>query len=379
MQFRVFLLTLCGKEMSWLKFEVLVAMAVYACLVVFFVLGRKQAKKQSRVAKKTHDLNDLTLVVPFRNEQKKLQHLVASIAKLDEGPKEIIFVNDHSEDALESVPFIGHISNRLLHLPKNQHGKKAAIRLGVSAATTSFILTWDADVSPDTAYFSELKRWTWTDLTLLPVEMRGSKFISGFFAMDYQLQTQANLALSAFFRPITASGANLLFAKTEYEKSEQNRADEAVASGDDLFLLKSMRERKKTISVLTADKLCLETQAPKTLTNGMSQRLRWLGKSGQVKDSFATSIGILVFIAQMLYYTFAFSQLATGDWGATVVMILIKGELDAFLCTYKFQEQFSTVNVFLYQLSYPIYILALLFGLVFVKPTWKGRELVNRQ
>jgi hypothetical protein len=49
--------------------------------------------------------------------------------------------------------------------------------------------------------------------------------------------------------------------------------------------------------------------------------------------------------------------------------------LFAFLSTYKFQEQFNTLNVFLYQLIYPFYMITLLFGAFTAKLTWKGRKI----
>jgi hypothetical protein len=93
-----------------------------------------------------------------------------------------------------------------------------------------------------------------------------------------------------------------------------------------------------------------------------------------VKDALANGFGFIVLLIQLMYYTFAFFQLAIGNFGATIVLILIKSELDAFICTYKYQEQFNTFQVFVYELIFPIYIFSLVFLSLFSTPNWKGRS-----
>lgn len=359
--------------MSWFKLEVILTMLSYAFLVGLLVLGRKRTNKKSKKGSVDNDLAEITVVIPFRNEAENLKRLILDIQKLKEFPTTFVFVNDHSED--EFLPLFENLSFpfQLLYLDELAIGKKAGIAAGVAFAKTKYVLTWDADIEVAEDYFSELKNWQWADLTILPVEMRGSKFVAGFFAMDYQLQSQANVALTGFFRPITASGANLLFVKEVYLKLSELRNDSAIASGDDQFLLKAMRENGQTIGVLTDDHLRVSTFAPEFIQAGMAQRTRWLNKTSKVGDGLATFFGGFVFLVQMSYYAFAFYQSLLGDWGATIVMVLIKGELDAFLTTYKFQEQFNTVQVFVYQLIYPFYILALSLMTFMKKPKWKGR------
>jgi glycosyltransferase involved in cell wall biosynthesis len=363
--------------MSWFKLEVILAMLSYAALIGLFLMGRKRAKAKAKKCTQIQDVSDITVIVPFRNESNNLTSLLSSLENLKVFPVQFIFVNDHSDDDFEK-----HFSNRkfpfeLLHLKDNEKGKKAAILAGVSASHSKYILTWDADIEMNEDYFVELSKWQWTDLTILPVEMRGSKFVSGFFAMDYQLQSQANVSFSGFLRPITASGANLLFLKSAFLAVAESRNDHEIASGDDQFLLKAMREQQQKISLLTNEKLKVRTTAPETLPSGMSQRVRWLGKTTKVGDSLANRFGAMVFLVQIGYYSFAFYQTFIGDWGATIMMVLIKGELDAFLTTYKFQEQFNTLQVFVYQLLYPFYILVLLLLSVNKKYVWKGRSSHN--
>ncbi len=358
--------------MSWFKPEVICAMMSYALIILLFLYGRKRAKNVP--AKREMGSRKISVIVPFRNEEKNLEALIESLQALSVLPEEIIFVNDHSTDQSLAVLQNLKVPFQLLELDESE-GKKSAIAKGVEAASSEFILTWDADVLIPKDYFKTLQKYDFQDLLLLPVKMKGPCFVSGFFAMDYQLQTQANVALAGLYRPITASGANLLFKRKVYLEMANKRTDQDIASGDDQFLLSACRNSGVEIGLLTDKDLTVETDAPTTIQSGLAQRLRWLSKTKHVRDSFATVFGLFTLLVQLSYYTFAFYQSFIGDWGATIVLILIKGELDAFLATYSFQEQFNTLQVFVYQVLYPFYILALLYGWGFYKPTWKNRPI----
>ncbi len=360
--------------MSWFKPEVIGVMLGYACLILLFLLGRKLSRQKTKQT--TRKQGKISVLVPFRNEENNLLSLIESIQKLTSLPDEIIFINDHSTDQSKEVLRNLTVPYSLIELRETE-GKKSAIAKGVEAAQHEFILTWDADVRVPSDYFERLRQYEWSDLVILPVKMLGPTFVSGFFAMDYQLQTQANVSLSGLYRPISASGANLLFKREVFVEMAKRRKDMTVASGDDQFFLAACRKANKQISVISDRQLLVETTAPNSLVSGMSQRWRWLNKTSKVKDSFATLFGLFALLIQLSYFAFAFYQVALGDWGATIVLILIKGELDAFLATYAFQEQFNTLQVFLYQLFYPVYILALVFGFFLAKPSWKGRVVSN--
>ncbi len=360
--------------MSWLKLDVLLCMAAYAVLIGIFLLGRKAAVKKQKKSKIERKPDEVTVIIPFRNEFENLKVLFKCIEELKVKPKEFIFVNDHSEDEFLSLFTDLSFPHRMINVGAESYGKKAAIAIGVNLVETEFVITWDADITVPSNYFEELVKWHWTDLIILPVEMRSSEFVPGFFAMDYQLQTQTNVALTGLFRPITASGANLFFSKKAYLEADEQRSDNSILSGDDQFLLNALRKAGKEIILLTRSELNAETKAPISLQKGMDQRRRWLGKSTKVGDSFAIFFGMIVFLFQMGYYGFAWYQCFIGNWGATIVMILIKGELDAFLTTYKFQEQFNTLKVFLYQVAYPFYMIVLVLSVFWFKVEWKGRE-----
>ena len=100
----------------------------------------------------------LTIVIPVYNEAESLsQFLPALITACKTNHWRIIFVNDGSEDGsdlilldIESDPLV-----QVLHHKVNK-GYGGALKTGISAATTAYVLTMDADGQHDISDISKL-------------------------------------------------------------------------------------------------------------------------------------------------------------------------------------------------------------------------------
>ncbi len=93
----------------------------------------------------------LSIIIPVYNEEKTVKELLKKIqqVKLDNVVKEIIIVDDNSEDKTKSifkdVEFLNIIK---LYHPYNQ-GKAAAIRTGLEQASGDMVLIQDGDLEYD--------------------------------------------------------------------------------------------------------------------------------------------------------------------------------------------------------------------------------------
>ena len=113
---------------------------------------------------------DLTVVIPFRNEQENLSMILKNINELKKVPRRFIFINDHSDDNWKGLfENQNNISIDVYSLDKDKNGKKEAIWEGVKRTETKFVLCWDADVCFKADYFSELQELQQADLIILPV------------------------------------------------------------------------------------------------------------------------------------------------------------------------------------------------------------------
>lgn len=314
------------------------------------------------------NLQDLSVIIPFRNESENMEALLRSLTGQEILPKEILFVNDHSED--DFLPIFETSTFKILHLEAGFQGKKAAIKAGVSQAKGNFILTLDADVQLQTAYFRELAQLPAADLLILPVRMKSRNLLGVFAALDFYFLNALNVALSGIGKPIVANGANLLFRREVYREMLAGPDSAQIASGDDMFLLKAAKEQKRKIRVLTDEILAVETTAPTSLTGFLHQRLRWVGKTKHVQDTFANFIGFL----GIVYHFSAIPVMILEPqlWWIYAVKMLC--DLLVLL-----PHLFRLKHVFLgclspvFTLLYPFYLLFLFFAVLIVHPIWKGR------
>lgn len=128
-------------------------------------------------------MKKLSIIIPAYNESKTIQLILDKIdaVKLPVGiVKEVIIVNDFSQDNTEEVVFNYQQNNLSLDIQYFKHpsnkGKGAALRTGIEKASGDFIIIQDADLEYDPQEYV---------LLLQPIldgfadVVYGSRFISG--------------------------------------------------------------------------------------------------------------------------------------------------------------------------------------------------------
>lgn len=349
----------------------LVLYALLALWVVWVIRGLKSRKEDRPKAKQ--QLSDLTLLVPFRNEEQRIGPLLESL-KFIPPEVQLIFVDDHSQDRTSEL--IASSLTRTYSLLSNElHGKKEAIRLGVNKASTPYILTMDADVEFGENYFAKLQEMRWKTINILPVQVKKGSFKLGFFAWEYQLQQRVFTTIGETFVPLTASGANLLFKKDFFEKSDPERTDYETLSGDDHFLLREAVNAGMEVSYLYDDEVVVQTANAAHIAEALKQRLRWVNKTHIREDFVAFVFGFALLGLQMWTYASLLLLLLMGHPLYALGVLVVKMDLDGHIASFKYMKPFHTWEVALYEVFYPIYVLVL-FVLSPVLPVkWKGRDI----
>lgn len=344
------------------------------CLISIYFLGWILNSRKPKGKKM--NLSEISVVIPFRNEEKNLYNLLDSIQELKNSPLEFVFVNDHSEDNSFQIidNFALNKEHKILELEDASFGKKAALDLGIRKAKGKWILTWDADISFNVEYFSLMEELSENDLTILPVKMEGDNLISVFSSLDFYYLNALNVSLSGYKVPIVASGANLLFKKEFYISLVQNKKHKQYSSGDDIFLLYEFKKAKLQINNSVLNGLSVKTPVQKTVLAILNQRLRWIGKSKRVGDTFANLIGIF----GLLYHFFGFYLIVFSEY--QLYFFVLKMLVDSlffmpYLISLKRIEYLFFVPLF--SLFYPFYVLTILFSSLFYEPKWKNRKVVS--
>ena len=124
-------------------FYLFLGFLLYAVLLfVYVIIGNYLHGKQER---ESYDstvelLDQITLVIPFRNESQRIQELLKSIKNSNSFPFEIIFVDDHSSDhgAIIIEKELQGINYRIIQM-EEQEGKKYALRKAFAEVNNALV------------------------------------------------------------------------------------------------------------------------------------------------------------------------------------------------------------------------------------------------
>lgn len=326
------------------------------------------------------ELNDITVIIPFRNEQDRIKALIESINVSKEQPNHFIFVDDHSSDLTTQIIESQLKITNFTIVSVDLEGKKQAIKRGVNEASTKFILTLDADVIFSKTYFSKFKRLGRRDMIILPVIMQGKGW-KRIFEMDVDLSAVLNCSTAGLGNPILASGANLLFSKEAYLNYSNVEVHSHIASGDDVFLLNNFKKNECSIQLITDPSLSVKTEVPLNLTEYFQQRLRWIKKTGSVKDLKSTLIATIQFCWMVLFWSIIILAINQNEYEIIFQLLLIKVIVDivaSMMYLTRIEKGKKYFSFFIYQFWLPIVSIALLIGIFLIKPTWKERRIWSR-
>ncbi|MDG1841626.1 MAG: glycosyltransferase [Crocinitomicaceae bacterium] len=362
-------------------YSILIYLIIQASFMFLFILTGailQFIKERKRKGNEKIKLGDLTVIIPFRDEESRIKSILNSYENSLKTPAEIIFVNDHSSDNSvdEIKKHLGKLPFQIIQLNKNESGKKTAIQKGVLHSKKSFILTQDADIEFSSNYFSNLEKINQDNLIILPVIFQSKKIIN----TDVILANALNYSATGFSRPVLASGANLIFKKEHYINYAEIDSHKHLASGDDIFLLNAFLKNNLTVFLCADKKVAVKTSSEKTLKNILRQRARWISKTKHVNDLYAIILAIIQMLISSTYpilIIYGVMELKLLD---LILFILIKALIDQVsLGLYFIRLRLIKEFLFLpfYSVIYPFYSLLILINSMLLKQEWKGREIIN--
>jgi cellulose synthase/poly-beta-1,6-N-acetylglucosamine synthase-like glycosyltransferase len=313
----------------------------------------------------------ISVIVACRNEQKNLPDLLKCLAfqNYPEYLFEVIVVNDWSTDkTFEIASEFNGISN-ILALDNKGKGKKQALRTGIKAAKGNLIITTDADCRmgknwiTTIAAFYELNR---PDMIICPVQI---KSVSGFFGKFQELEfmsLQGITAGSAKSEQATmCNGANLAFKREVYLNNSNNLHDE-INSGDDIFLLHSLKKRNRSkILWLESPDALVTTGSSSSFMSFLKQRSRWISKGKAYCDRYTIVFGIVTFVSIVLQSSYLIACFVYPDLIWVFLAILVLKSVPDFLILLNTSQRYGKRNLMRWflpsQLIYPFYVLTVVF------------------
>lgn len=308
-------------------------------------------------------LPDVTIIVAAKDEESNLPTLISDLQSLDYpiDKLEIFIVDDNSSD---STAHLIKKAEKIYYLRSNGIGKKHALASGLEQAKGELILTTDADCRLPSDWvkaFAGKYLETYADLIIGQVEPEQKKgFISIFSALEfYSLQAiSGGMALAG--RPVICNGASLGFKKLDIEAYLKSvKAD--IASGDDMFLLHSIKKSSGKIAWLNNPEGTVSTRLPHRLKALFRQRSRWAGKSIYFTDPDTIAVAASTLIANLsIIAAIVISIINPTFWPLLIALFLAK-IIPEFLLLTSYLKNPGKLNLLLLflpaSLLYPFYVL----------------------
>lgn len=326
----------------------------------------------------------VSVVIPFRNEERNLEALIESISKqrFSFHHLEVVMVDDHStDDGVVRLHELQHKYHWLRVKSSSGQGKKAALRHGISAATGELIVATDADCHFGRDWLQTISETYINqnpDMLIMPVGMeQGSGFLGAFQQNDYLALQMVTAGAVGCKVPVIGSGANMAFKKKSYLEISRKIPGEKYLSGDDVFLLHAFKAEGFRIDYLKSAQAMVKTHPAKNLKDFLFQRMRWGGKSKGYTDLWARMIALLILLTNSwltILFFLTFFNVAFGIiWFAAM---MTKGLVDRLLINRG--KHFFTVSsdfprFLAFSFLYPPYILVVGIGSLLLKERWKDR------
>jgi poly-beta-1,6-N-acetyl-D-glucosamine synthase len=353
--------------------------------VIVFVGFYNQVAKEKRYRSEKNKINskEVVVLIPFRNERHRISVLLNAIKELQSHPSKYIFIDDHSDDQTHEL-IQNELSNfpfEVLHLPEGITGKKQALRYAISHSTEPYVLTWDADVVPEPDYFEQLTQLGRAEMYVLPAVLVADTFPKRFFEIDVVLVNAVNTGLAGLTRPIMSSGANFFYERKAFHEADDFASHAHAASGDDTYLLRDFRLKNREVRLISDRRNAITTETPQSFREFIDQRLRWIGKTGDLKDNLSTFLALFQSLLSILYIVGLLFFAFFADWKLVLVLFTCKTFVDLSLLLpffLRIQRTGTWLLIPVYELLFPFYNFLILILLPFYRPKWKGRGIYSK-
>jgi cellulose synthase/poly-beta-1,6-N-acetylglucosamine synthase-like glycosyltransferase len=284
--------------MLWLAFISI----PYLILLIFIFIHLRKISSTSQSAQVP--ATPVSVVIACRNEEKNLPQLLSCLKDQDypRNLLSVIIVDDHSTDSTRAVAgsFADHVN--LAIISSDGVGKKEALRTGIYQSQTDLIVTTDADCIMGKSWLRDISSFYEQhkpDMIIAPVMLNQKKgFFGRFQELEFLSLQGITAGTAACGNATMCNGANLAFTKSAWIGNMENlRFD--ISTGDDVFLLHSMKGNNNRITLLAAPAAMVVTNSADNISSFLLQRKRWASKATAYKDKFSIFLGIVTFVTNL--------------------------------------------------------------------------------
>ena len=274
---------------------IITLLAVYVLRMLYFAIGarKENRKKLNEIAAGSEPM--VTIVVPARNEEARIEDCIRSIARNQYPRKkfEIIAVNDRSEDEtgqlLESlkreIPNLSVIHNDKSKAIKNLQGKPGALQLAINSCRGTIILMTDADCTVSETWIrshAATFRNSNLGITAAYTNIIGSNPFSRIQAVEWLYLHTMAIGGMGHGQPLSCYGNNISLHKEKFDTIGGYSALKFSIT-EDLAMLQAMHKHGYDTRHLSDEASMINTYANKTLREYLNQHHRWIVGAADLK------------------------------------------------------------------------------------------------
>lgn len=356
-----------------------IILCFYFAMVTVFMLGWQKID-QFEPAENEIINTFVSVIVPCRNEENNLVQLFSALTQQSHQYFELIVVNDHSTDATQSI-----VNELKLSLPTVKllnatgYGKKNAIKEGIQASKADLIIMLDADAVPTTRWLETIVTFQVKfpfDLLISPVNMsKTHNFWLRLQALEFISLIASGAGAAGNNMPILCNGANLAITRQTWDISHNDLHEEEL-SGDDIFLLESVKKHHGIIRFLKSEAALVTTHPATSLHEFIHQRRRWAAKFSSYTDRQLIAVTFIVFLTVLAELVLGVFSLMDGKYGYVLgIYFILKFSID-FSFLNQVRKFFHLKNIVLESMAlsliYPFYTVFVgISGILFKPVSWK--------
>ncbi len=334
----------------------------------------------------TSKVNGISIVIPFRNEEKNIPDLLSSLGKQDYiGPFEIILVNDGStDDSLGKIHDHKHllpcepiVLDSTFDPGLKLTSKQQALETGFRRASHQWIALTDADIRLSSSWLSSLSINATPDTALLfgHTSILTEKINPFHLFQAFQLEFlfAAAFAMHQAKIPGSCMGNNLLVSKSAYMECGGQKAI-GYNIVEDMALLNLFLRQKKPVSANQPFTPTAFTPPEDKLCGFLNQTKRW-ALGGFSSSPVLALAGLLFFLQNILFLSVPFMPIHPALSVAVCANFLLTW---LFIAT-AFRKTGSCCRAIYFPFYYSFLLLesaVLLFSML-LKPgiEWKNRKI----
>jgi poly-beta-1,6-N-acetyl-D-glucosamine synthase len=326
----------------------------------------------------------VSVIIPFRNEADNLPVIIKCLQLQVFRDFEVILVDDESSDNSYDVAVSSIAGDHHFKLIQAKgSGKKNALTEGIAVAQGEIIATTDADCVLGVEWINEiLAPFDRKEIQMVfaPVMLQeGSGFFSKIQVLEFAGVIGTGIGAFGLGHTLYCNGANLAYRKSVFNEINGYENNLQVSSGDDEFLLKSIKEKyDRGIHFINSNRAVVTTRPQAGLDLFIHQRIRWAGKWRHTPGLTSKLLAVLTLLIQCAVLMTVVAVLFGAPSNTLIFLLGSKILLEyifLFRLSFYFKLKFSLVQFLVLEMVYPFYVLYIGIMCNFSSYRWKGRKL----